>query len=113
MRSPLIRSVSRVATIMVALLMAASITLCMVGCSSETSQDDPSASSGAASSSENQYTLVNQGKLTVASDLATPPFEYADDSGEPQGFTVELMGMIADRLGLELNYLPAQNAHVR
>ncbi|WP_294441032.1 ABC transporter permease subunit [uncultured Slackia sp.] len=80
----------------------------MVGCSSETSQDDPSASSGAASSSENQYTLVNQGKLTVASDLATPPFEYADDSGEPQGFTVELMGMIADRLGLELNYLPAQ-----
>lgn len=108
MRSPLIRSVSRVATIMVALLMAASITLCMVGCSSETSQDDPSASSGAASSSENQYTLVNQGKLTVASDLATPPFEYADDSGEPQGFTVELMGMIADRLGLELNYLPAQ-----
>ena len=108
MRSPLIRSVSRVATIMVALLMAASITLFMVGCSNEASQDDSSASSGAASSSENQYTLVNQGKLTVASDLATPPFEYADDSGEPQGFTVELMGMITDRLGLELNYLPAQ-----
>lgn len=54
------------------------------------------------------YTLVEDGKLTVASDLATPPFEYVNDSGEDQGFTYELMGMIADELGLELNYLPAQ-----
>lgn len=54
------------------------------------------------------YTLVEDGKLTVASDLATPPFEYVNDAGEDQGFTYELMGMIADELGLELNYLPAQ-----
>ena len=54
------------------------------------------------------YTLVEDGKLTVASDLATPPVEYVNDSGEDQGFTYELMGMIADELGLELNYLPAQ-----
>lgn len=56
----------------------------------------------------NAYSLVEDGKLTVASDLATPPFEYVNDSGEDQGFTYELMGMIADELGLELNYLPAQ-----
>lgn len=63
------------------------------------------------SSSQNAsstYTLVENGKLTVASDLATPPFEYVNDSGEDQGFTYELMGMIADELGMELNYLPAQ-----
>lgn len=63
------------------------------------------------SSSQNAsstYTLVENGKLTVASDLATPPFEYVNDSGKDQGFTYELMGMIADELGLELNYLPAQ-----
>ena len=63
------------------------------------------------SSSQNAsstYTLVEDGKLTVASDLATPPFEYVNDSGKDQGFTYELMGMIADELGLELNYLPAQ-----
>lgn len=63
------------------------------------------------SSSQNAsstYTLVEHGELTVASDLATPPFEYVNDSGEDQGFTYELMGMIADELGLELNYLPAQ-----
>ena len=56
----------------------------------------------------NDYALVEDGKLTVASDLATPPFEYVNDSGEDQGFTYELMGLIADELGLELNYLPAQ-----
>lgn len=67
---------------------------------------------GAASSSESaqgdSYKLVEDGKLTVASDLATPPFEYVDDSGNDQGFTVELMDMIAQEMGLELNYLPAQ-----
>lgn len=67
---------------------------------------------GAASSSRSaqggSYKLVEEGKLTVASDLATPPFEYVDDSGNDQGFTVELMDMIAQEMGLELNYLPAQ-----
>ncbi len=59
------------------------------------------------SSSQNAsstYTLVENGKFSVASDLATPPFEYVNVSGEDQGFTYELMGMIADELGLELNY---------
>lgn len=67
---------------------------------------------GAASSSGSaqggSYKLVEDGKLTVTSDLATPPFEYVDDSGNDQGFTVELMDMIAQEMGLELNYLPAQ-----
>ena len=66
--------------------------------------------SGCSSSQDTSgsYALVEAGKLTVASDLATPPFEYVNDSGDDQGFTYELMGMIADELGLELNYLPAQ-----
>lgn len=101
--------------------LTAAILLVGGGCSPE----EPAASNGSSTASDTatsastdgsasgasdtaSYTLVEEGKLTVASDLATPPFEYADDSGEPQGFTVELMGMIADRLGLELNYLPAQ-----
>lgn len=90
------------------ILLAASavlVALSLIGCSSSGSGD----SSEIGSSQDSvDYTLIEEGKLTVASDLATPPFEYADDSGEPQGFTVELMGMIAERLGLELNYLPAQ-----
>ena len=90
------------------ILLAASAVLVafsLIGCSSSGSGDSPESGS---SQDSVDYTLIEEGKLTVASDLATPPFEYADDSGEPQGFTVELMGMIAERLGLELNYLPAQ-----
>ena len=76
-------------------LFAAIVLLVLTACST--------ADSGATS-----YKLVEDGKLTVASDLATPPFEYVDDSGNDQGFTYELMGKIADELGLTLNYLPAQ-----
>lgn len=66
------------------------------------------AASSSGSAQNSNYKLVEDGKLTVASDLATPPFEYVDDSGNDQGFTVELMDMIAQEMGLELNYLPAQ-----
>ena len=66
------------------------------------------AASSSGSAQNSNYKLVEDGKLTVASDLATPPFEYVDDAGNDQGFTVELMDMIAQEMGLELNYLPAQ-----
>lgn len=75
------------------------VALALTGCGT-------ASSSGSAQGGS--YKLVEDGKLTVASDLATPPFEYVDDSGNDQGFTVELMDMIAQEMGLELNYLPAQ-----
>lgn len=75
------------------------VALALTGCGT-------ASSSGSAQNSN--YKLVEDGKLTVASDLATPPFEYVDDAGNDQGFTVELMDMIAQEMGLELNYLPAQ-----
>ena len=70
----------------------------------------PGVLSGCSSLGEtaSSYKLVSAGKLTVASDLATPPFEYVDDAGNDQGFTYELLGKVAKELGLELNYLPAQ-----
>lgn len=83
--------------LLMSVLLALALALPLSGCSTS-----------GGGSGESGYTLVEDGKLTVASDLATPPFEYVDDSGQNQGFTIELMGMIADKLGLELNYLPAQ-----
>ena len=75
------------------------VALALTGCGAATSNG---------SAQDGGYKLVEDGKLTVASDLATPPFEYVDDSGNDQGFTFELMGKIANKMGLELNYLPAQ-----
>lgn len=54
------------------------------------------------------YTLVNDGQLTVASDLDFPPLD-SFEGGVPSGFDVELSEEIATRLGLEVNYLPPQN----
>ncbi len=86
-----------IATVLLACLLA------LTGCAAASNGQGSGASADSSS-----YTLIEDGKLTVASDLATPPFEYVDENGEDQGFTVELMGKIAERMGLELNYLPAQ-----
>lgn len=52
------------------------------------------------------YTLVQPGKIIVASDLANPPFDFVENN-EPKGFEVDLMKKVAEKLGLECEYLPA------
>ena len=55
------------------------------------------------------YTLVEDGKLTVAAELGFAPFEYMDEkTGEPVGFDVDLIKAVAEKLGLEASYLPNQ-----
>ena len=54
------------------------------------------------------YTLVEEGKLIVASDLDFPPLD-SFEGGEAKGFDVDLSKEIASRLGLECEYLPPQN----
>jgi len=50
--------------------------------------------------------LLNEGVITVGSDIAFEPFEFIQD-GEPAGFDIDLMNEIADRLGLEVEYVNA------
>lgn len=53
--------------------------------------------------------LVSPGKLSVVSDLANPPFDYIEEgTTNPAGFEVELMQALAQKLGLECEFLPAQ-----
>lgn len=52
------------------------------------------------------YALVQPGKIIVASDLANPPFDFVENN-EPKGFEVDLMKKVAEKLGLECEYLPA------
>ncbi len=51
------------------------------------------------------YTLVQEGKLIVASDLDFPPLD-SFEGGEAQGFDVDLSYAIGEKLGLEVEYLP-------
>ena len=75
-------------------------TLALAGCGSN------SGSTASESSDKSAYTLVEEGKLIVASDLANPPLDYVENN-ENKGFEVELMGKIAEKLGLTCEYLPA------
>ena len=54
------------------------------------------------------YKLVEDGKLTVGCSPDFPPFEYMDGD-QIVGFDKAMMERIADKLGLELNYLGPQN----
>ncbi len=87
------------------LAVACSLVLAIAGCSGG-GQDSSSTTDDA--TEEASYTLVEDGKLIVASDLANPPLDYVEDgTDEPVGFEVDLMNAIAEKLGLECEYLSA------
>ena len=81
-------------------VLAASLTL--FGCSSGGDQGSATSASG----TDTGYTLINDGKLTVAASLDFPPFENLNGD-KPEGFEVDLMGLLAEELGVESNYLPS------
>ena len=87
----------------------AAVSLCAVfalaSCSSGGTSETASDSTDAAATDDGSYTLVEEGKLTVAASLDFPPFENLVD-GQAEGFEVDLMTAIAEKLGLEINYLP-------
>ena len=50
--------------------------------------------------------VVERGKIRVGSSPDWPPYEYLDPvTGEFTGFEVELMEMVAERLGLEVEWI--------
>ena len=79
----------------------------LAGCGGSSDKGGQAASAGG-SFDTSAYTLVEDGKLTIGSDLDYPPMESLVD-GQPYGFDVAMMQEIAKRLGLELNYLDPQN----
>ncbi|MCI1667644.1 MAG: amino acid ABC transporter substrate-binding protein [Olsenella sp.] len=86
--------------------MAVMGTAALAGCGSMSSSTGASTSATITSPSQDTYTLVKDGQLTIASDLANPPLDYTDTStNEPAGFEVELMQAIGEKLGLTSVYL--------
>lgn len=49
-------------------------------------------------------TLVNDGQLTVCSDMPYKPFEFEED-GETKGFDFEVVSAMADLLGVETEFV--------
>ena len=82
----------------------------LAGCgSSSQSSSNTTAASDSKSDGKADLKLVEDGKLTVAAELGFAPFEYMDEkTGEPVGFDVDVIGAVAEKMGLEASYLPNQ-----
>ncbi|MCD8192276.1 MAG: transporter substrate-binding domain-containing protein [Oscillospiraceae bacterium] len=70
----------------------------------DTAADDAAAADDTASddAEETELTTINAGKLTVSMSADFPPYENLDDSGDIVGIEVDIMSLIAEQLGLEL-----------
>ena len=80
----------------------------LAGCGSS-GASDASSSDSSQSDSKADLKLIEDGKLTVAAELGFAPFEYMDEkTGDPVGFDVDVIGAIAQKMGLEASYLPNQ-----
>ena len=82
-----------------AMMMALAMVLALAACGNT----ETPATSGSASNPEvvAEFTTANEGKLTMATNAAFPPYEYVE-GGKIVGIDAEIAGAIATKLGLEL-----------
>ena len=59
-------------------------------------------SSNSGASSASAVKTVNAGKLTIATSPDFPPYESTDDAGNVVGIEIDIMKLVAEKLGLEL-----------
>ena len=75
-------------------------TLALAGCSAQS--DSQSSASSASDQSSASAQSADKPELTVAMELAYPPFETKDDAGNPAGLSVDFMQDFADQYGYDL-----------
>ena len=73
--------------------------MAVAGCSGSGSNTNDASNSN--TSAEATYTLVEQGKLTIATSPDYPPFENLVD-GNAEGLDIDIASAVAEKLGLEL-----------
>ncbi len=93
----------------VALFMALALTFSMfalTGCAAD--EEEPETTEGTtdegAEPAAEEFVLVEEGKLLVGSDTAFPPFESMNGD-VAEGFDVDLMNAIGEKLGLEVVFM--------
>jgi cystine transport system substrate-binding protein len=84
-----------------ALVLAASAALTLSACSGGSPSETPAAEG-------DDYGLVTDGTLTVATEGTYRPFSFHDESGDLVGFDVEIAEAVADKLGLEVVFQETQ-----
>ena len=97
------RSISHLLAVLVLAFVVAVTLVLPVGCSAGTEKSFEGAAPGETTGPEG----IVGGKITVASNMAYPPFESSPKGG-PRGFDIDLMNEIAKRAGFEADY---ENVH--
>ena len=67
-----------------------------------TAADAAESTAEAAAAEDAELVTVTEGKLTMSTNAAFPPYEMTTDSGDLEGIDIEVAGAIAEKLGLEL-----------
>lgn len=87
-------------------VMAAAGVLTLAGCSSNSGSSAVSGSSAASTNAADQLaTIQANGKLVVALEGAWQPWSYHDESDTLVGYDVEVSRAIAEKLGVEAEYV--------
>lgn len=79
--------------------LAATTGLALAACSSSSSSSSGTSAATSAAAGSN-VTLVAPGKLTVCTHLPYAPFQYPDETGKIVGFDVDMMDLLAKKLGV-------------
>lgn len=79
--------------------LAAAAALSLMSLASCANYSQPSASA-TAPASDGAVSLIAPGKLTVCTHLAYKPFQFKDDAGTIIGYDVDLMDVVAKKLGV-------------
>jgi ABC-type amino acid transport substrate-binding protein len=85
MKWPLVAAIALIATVLLA-----------VGCGDDNNDNNKQTGSG--------FTTITKGKLKVGSDIPYPPFEFGREPNY-EGFDVDLVKTIANKLGLEAEFI--------
>lgn len=95
--------IKRLGVLLSAVLVFALIgTACSNGAGNE---DTPENSDNTEATVDSLQRVLDAGKFTVVGSGGYPPFNYFDENGEVVGFDVDVGKEIAERLGVELDYV--------
>lgn len=92
----------KIMAMILALVMVLSLAACGNKAADDTNNDTKDYASMSLEELKAELTTVTEGKLTMSTNAAFPPYEMTTDNGDFAGIDVEVAGAIAQLLGLEL-----------
>lgn len=89
------------------LLLSVAMTVLLTACGSSSAPAEEATTEAAATEeTTSDYTLIQDGTLSVGVEIGYPPFEdFAEDGVTPIGYDIDFANALAEKLGLEVNFI--------